>query len=193
MDSVLIVTQSGKAKTVLTELLFLHRFASVTALDSGSKARRLLLERDFDLCIIDAPLIDEFGDKLSRTISENHSCQVILLASFENVDEIAQNVSESGVYTLPKPLSKELLHNAVRLACASSRKMELLVQQNIDLKQKVEDVKRIGKAKLLLMERTFISEQEAHKKIERDAMNERKTRREIAEDIISLYENGEDN
>ena len=45
----------------------------------------------------------------------------------------------------------------------------------------------MSRAKCALIENMKLTEAEAHKYIEKQAMNSRKTRRELAEDILRLY------
>ena len=57
-------------------------------------------------------------------------------------------------------------------------------------KRREEDQKAIDTAKAILMERNRMTEPEAHKYIEREAMDSRRTRREVAQAILRMYEGG---
>ena len=61
-------------------------------------------------------------------------------------------------------------------------------KESAKLEQKLEDMKIISRAKLLLIVNSDVSEEEAHKIIEKQAMDMRKSRVEIAKDIIKKYE-----
>ncbi len=56
--------------------------------------------------------------------------------------------------------------------------------ENEKLRKKLEDERYCGRAKALLIERRQMTEQEAHKYIEREAMNNSASKREIAIRII---------
>ena len=56
------------------------------------------------------------------------------------------------------------------------------------LEKKLEDLKIISRAKLLLIINKDITEQEAHKYIEKQAMDTRLARVEVAKEIIRKYE-----
>ena len=58
MDSILIVSSSKKGMSFFTEVLSQNSYGEIVTVTNGGEARRLLVERDFDLCIINAPLID---------------------------------------------------------------------------------------------------------------------------------------
>ena len=68
IDSVLIVSSSKKGITFFTEMLSQNSYEEIVTVTNGGEARRLLVERDFDLCIINAPLVDEFGDEFASNI-----------------------------------------------------------------------------------------------------------------------------
>ncbi len=56
------------------------------------------------------------------------------------------------------------------------------------LQEKFDDMKLVNRAKLLLMERLKMTESEAHRYIEKQAMNTGSRRRQVAENIIRTYE-----
>lgn len=188
MEFALIVSQNEKAVSYLKEILSRNNFIRIESVSSGGKARRLFLEKEFDLCIIDTPLMDEFGEKLARNVADKYSCQVILLVKNEIGDEVIANVEDYGVFTLIKPFPKEILLNVLKTASVVSRKIKRLEDKNESLQKKIEDIKIVDKAKCLLIEIELLNEQQAHKMIERLAMDERKTKRQIAEEIIGRYE-----
>ena len=75
------------------------------------------------------------------------------------------------------------------MAQASYRKTQIIQIENKKLLQKIEDIRIIDRAKCLLISYLNMSEPEAHKYIERQAMDMRITKRQVAEGIIKTYEN----
>ena len=57
------------------------------------------------------------------------------------------------------------------------------------LETRMEEIKIVNRAKLILVERLKMSEPEAHRFIEKSAMDRCVKKREIAENIIKTYEN----
>ena len=55
--------------------------------------------------------------------------------------------------------------------------------------QKLDDEKIVSRSKLLLIQNLGLSEEEAHKFIEKKAMNSGRTRVDIAFEIVRTYEN----
>ncbi len=163
--------------------------ADITTVSNAGEARRLLLEKDFDLCIINAPLPDEFGGNIAVNIAANGISEVILIVKSEYFDEISEKVEDFGVITIAKPISKTLLWNAIKLAQATHKRIKAVQNENKKLVQKIEDIRIVDRAKCILIPHLSMSEPEAHRYIEKQAMDMRVTRREIAEKILRTYEN----
>ena len=81
------------------------------------------------------------------------------------------------------------LVTAIRSVCAANMRLVELKEVNRSLEQKLEDLKFIDRAKIALIKQFGYSEDEAHKYIEKQAMNLRVTKREIAMNILRTYEN----
>ena len=171
------------------------RDPSVVAVDSntkevlavGQEARRMLVDTDVDLCLINAPLRKESGEQLSIDIAEKNICQVILFVKAEQCDAIADCVEDYGVITVSKPISRQLFWSAIKLARVAQRRITMAQKENAKLQQKLDGLKTVSRAKCLLISYCGMSEEDAHKYIERQAMDKRLSRLEIAKDIVHTY------
>ncbi|MCL2033477.1 MAG: ANTAR domain-containing protein [Oscillospiraceae bacterium] len=188
MDSVLIVSCSEKGTETLTELLNAAGFHQIAAIRSCGEARRLLLERDFDLMIINAPLRDESGESFSRQVALNGALQVILVVKSEYFDAVSAICEDDGVLTISKPVNKAVFWSALKLAGAAQSRLRRAQAENAKLKQKIEDIRIVDRAKCLLISYMNMGEKEAHRFIEKQAMDMRFTKREVAEGILKTYE-----
>ena len=56
--------------------------------------------------------------------------------------------------------------------------------------KKIDDIRLVDRAKCALIQYRLLTEPEAHKYIEREAMDSRRTRREVAQAILRMYEGG---
>ena len=189
MDSALIVSYSEKSIAFFTEMLNSASIGHIVTLKSCAEAKRLLMERDFDLVIINAPLRDESGESLARHIASKGVSQVILVVKSEYFEEISAHTEEDGVLTIAKPINKALFWSALKLAKAASSRLKAVRAENSKLKQKIEDIRIIDRAKCILISYLGMSEQEAHRYIEKKAMDMRITKRAVAEGILKIYEN----
>ena len=57
------------------------------------------------------------------------------------------------------------------------------------LKKQIDDIRLINRAKYILMEYLSMTEAQAHRYLEKQAMDMRITKAEVAKSILSTYEN----
>ena len=189
MDSALIVSCSEKSIAFFTEMLISASISHIVTLQSCAEARRLILNRDFDLVIINAPLRDEPGESLSRHIASRGVSQVILVVKREFFEEVSLRTGDAGVLTIAKPFNKPLFWSALMFAKSVGTRLKFMQSENIKLKQKIEDIHIVDRAKCILISYLRMSEHEAHRYIEKQAMDMRTTKRMVAEGILKTYEN----
>jgi len=183
MQSVLMVSKVNPGQDFLSSILPLYD--KLYTSNSAAAARAMLLERDIDLVIINAPLADETGEQLAKDIAT--ATQVILIVNAQYYDEISTTVEELGIITIAKPINKKMLTTSVKIAYATNKRLKRLEDENISLSQKIDDIRIVSRAKCILIELRGITETEAHKYIEKQAMNLRKTRKDIAQTIIANH------
>jgi len=187
MESALIVSCTDKSASFFYEVLSTADIKQISVLNSAGSARRNLLDQDFDLVIVDAPLADESGEDFSRNIVSKSLSQVILAVNSEHFDAVAAVCEEDGVLTISKPVNREVFWSALSLARSASTRIKRIQAENAKLKQKIEDIRLIDRAKLVLISYLKLSEQEAHRFIEKQAMDLRSSKRTIAEGILKTY------
>ena len=188
MESALIVSNNEKGTAFFMDVLAAASIQNVAALTSVNEARRLLLERDFDLIIINAPLLDESGEAFARHVAAKGIAQVLLLVKSEFYDAVSAVCEDDGVLTVAKPVNRTVFWSALKLAKSTQRHIRSMQAENIKLKQKIEDIRIIDRAKYILISHMRMSEAEAHRYIEKQAMDMRSTRRAVAEGILRTYE-----
>ncbi len=189
MDSALIVSCMEKDTAFFTELLGAASIRHITSLKSVENAQKLILQEDFDLVIVNAPLRDESRENFSRYIASKGASQVILLVENECYNYVSSACENDGVFVIPKPLEKAAFLSALSLVKSAQSRIKRIQNENAQLKQKIEDIRIIDRAKCILISIMKMNEQEAHRYIEKQAMDIRSTKRIVAEGILKLYEN----
>lgn len=188
VQQVLIVSSSNKAASMLQELLDMSLAACSQCLSSGSSARRQLLDADYDLILINAPLTDEPGDSLAADAAQRSAAGVLLLVRQDLVDETSARVEDDGVFVLGKPLNRPLFFQALKLAQSAHKRMLGLRSENQRLQHRIEDIRRVDRAKCILIQCLGMTENQAHRYIEKQAMDLRMSRGQVAEAILKTFE-----
>ena len=185
MDRILIVSSSESGTKVLTDLLRSAGFENITASSSAADARRRSTIESYDLSIINMPLSDETGKELSFDIADKNVSGVITIVNNGHEQIIGSFGRKKGIYIVMKPLNRRMFLDAVIFVLTAQKQKLRLIKKNEELARALTDLKIITKAKFLLMERNGMSEENAHHFIERSAMDQRLSKRYVAEAVIS--------
>lgn len=186
-----LVVGGKKSCDALVAMVRESGYREITPAFSGGEARRVFAEKEFELVLINTPLSDEFGADLALRAARTAVTGVMLFVRGEQAAEVSAQVEEYGVFVVEKPLSRQIFHQAVRLVEAARRQMLVLERENVRLQAKMEETRLICRAKCILIESLGMTEELAHRHIEKQAMDLRMTRREIAQSILERYESNE--
>ena len=186
--SVLIVSASAGFNTSFSALLPHKDYAPVDIVQSINHARRKTAERSYDLVIINAPLPDDFGRKFAIDVCAGKHSVAALLVKSDIYDETYSKVLEHGVLTIPKPTSTSMINQALDWMCAISQRLRKLEKKTLTLEEKMSEIRIVNRAKWALIESCKMTEADAHRYIEKQAMDRCVTRREIAEGILQTYQ-----
>lgn len=186
--SALVVSASDKVFSSVLDLMPPAEYNPVLRAKNSGEARRMLLEMSADIIIINTPLPDDFGVQLALDLSDSPS-GILMLVKSDLYEQVAYKVEDSGIFTLPKPNSSQMIYNAVKLLSVYAARLKKLERKNRTMQEKMTDIRTINRAKWLLIENLNMSENDAHRYIEKQAMDTRSTRREVAEGIIRTYDN----
>ena len=186
---VLVAGGNEKLCELLSEILPRNEYEFLVPAKTAGEVRRLTMDRSVDLVILNAPLKDEFGIQLAQDLAENNM-GVLLLTGSDVFEQVSYRVEQSGVITLAKPTTKQSMYIALRALTALRSKLLQMEQKTKALQQKVADIHTVNHAKWLLIQHDNMTENEAHRFIEKQAMDMRLSRREVAESIIRTYDMG---
>ncbi len=188
VTSVLVVSSSEKFNQSLTALLPRARFDPVRFAAGAGAARRELLERPCDLVLINTPLPDQSGVQLAIDLCSESGMGVLLFVKSEHYAEVAERVEGYGVLALQKPTSSQLVIQSLHLLCGTRERLRRMERKTASIEEKMEEIRLVNRAKWLLISELRMTEEDAHRYIEKQAMDRCVTRRAIAEGIIRTYQ-----
>ena len=170
-------------KAILPE----DEYRPVTVIDNASGGKRTLLERTFDIVMINTPLPDEYGTRLAQDVAEISGSSVLLFVRSEEYPDVYDKLSPYGILVLSKPTSQQMVLQSLRLLCGTRQRLMMMEKKTASIEEKIEEIRLVNRAKWLLIENLKMTEQEAHRYIEKKAMDRCVTKRSIAESIIATY------
>lgn len=186
--SVLIVTASDSFTDSVMPLLPMTDYWPVSTARSVGEARRRLTDTEFDIVLINTPLPDDFGMGLAIDICSGSGAGVLLLVKSDQYNDVYAKVVGYGVITLSKPTSRQMVAQNLRILCATRERMRQMQARQATVEEKIKEIRLVNRAKWLLIECLSMTEPEAHRYIEKQAMDLRISKREAAENIIRTYQ-----
>lgn len=186
--NVLIAGKTGEICDSIAQLLLELDCDNISTFTSGAIIRGVDISK-FDSVIISTPLSDEFGLDLVADIAKDAKNGIVVLAKREIADEVQKKIRFTGAFVLPRPFNKALLIQTIKLAEIAHIGMAKLEEENRQLTQQLSDMKIVNRAKSMLMQYLNLTEEQAHRHIQKQAMDLRKTQRAVAEDILKTYQN----
>lgn len=184
---VLVAGSGDKIFDYISETLPRSSFDPILRAGDAGEVRRMLMDTPVDIVIINTPLSDDFGVELALDLAEG-TMGVLLLVKNELFDQVCYKVEDSGVLTIGKPMTRQGFYSAVKLLSAMTARLSKMEKANRTLQEKMADIRVVNRAKWLLIEHHHMKEQDAHYFIEKQAMDTRLSRREVAENIIRTYD-----
>ena len=186
--SVLVVSPAGRGADFLASVFDAPTFDPVVNASSAGEARRLLSSEQYDLIVVNSPLPDETGIDFCIDAAQGPS-GVMLFVKNDIYEIVSSQCTREGIFVITKPNTQRNVAQSVTLLCAICERLRKYEKKTRTLREKMDSIRIVNRAKWLLIERLGMTEQDAHGYIEKEAMNRRRTSREIAEEIIHMYEN----
>ena len=181
--SVLVVTKDTKLSSTVSVMLMPPLFETEVITDFN-EARRRVSERVYNIILVD--YAEGSGADFAIDASESLST-ILLLTPQQLFEEVSYRVEGYGIITMPNPFDQFYFYNMIKAAIAVQYKVQVLSSQTTKLKVKMEEIKQVNRAKMLLMQNMNMSEQEAHRYIEKEAMDRGMKKTAISEEIIKTY------
>ena len=185
--SVLIASASTKFYDAVSSILSEFGCSPVRCVSDLSSAKRLHSEQEFDFVIINSPLPDDQGIRFAIDLCSGTTSSVLVLVPGDIHEEIRDKVFGHGVFTLPKPVSKTTFALALGWMASARERLRKTEKKTLSIEEKMEEIRLVNRAKWLLISELQMEEPEAHRYIEKQAMDRSMTKRAIAIQIINTY------
>ena len=183
--SILVVSAGEQFNRGLTELLPPGEYDPLHFVGSVSEAERALADRRYDFVMVNSPLPDGTGVSFAIDVSATPNAVCLLLLRPEQYNEIYNEVTAQGVYTLIKPVPKRLIDTGMRWMAASRERLRQFEKRTLTLEEKMAEIRLVNRAKWHLIDTLGLTEDAAHHYIERLAMDLCISKREAAEQVLS--------
>jgi AmiR/NasT family two-component response regulator len=168
----------------LVEMLGEEGYDVVGQAGDGRTAVRLATELKPDVVILDVKMPELDGITAAEQIVAARTAPVVVLTAFSQRD-LVERAREAGVMAyLVKPFQKSDLVPAIEMAVARFAETVALEGEVADLSDRLEARKVVDRAKSLLQTAHGLDEPGAFRWIQRTSMDERRSMRAVAQDVL---------
>jgi AmiR/NasT family two-component response regulator len=156
--------------------------------DNGETACHLARSLRPDLIILDVMMPKRNGLEAAEIISKERLGPVLMLTAYSDIPIIEQ-ANRAGVLAyLVKPFRQQELQPTIEIALTRYREMLALEGALDNAQGQMETNRLVGRAKRVLIDRHGISDQEAYRRLQAQALSNNRTLRELAEAILLTEE-----
>lgn len=184
---VLIAEDEALIRLDLREMLEEEGHEVVAEARDGAEAVRLARELRPDVVFMDIEMPGTDGLTAARRITEERIAPVVMVTAFSQSGYVEAAVEAGAMGYVVKPFSKSDIAPAMAIAISRYAEAQALADEVADLTERLETRKVLDRAKGILMARGM-SEPEAFRRLQKLAMDKRKSLREIAEAVILAEE-----
>jgi len=185
--SVLVVSSSEKFNAALPDVFPVPTFSPVQMVSSVSVAKRAIAERDFDFVVVNSPVGDDVGIRFSIDAVVSSNSVILFLAKTEQYDLAYEKLAEHGVFLLQKPFSRQIFSIALDWLISAREGLRKNQKKTLSIEEKMNEIRLVNRAKWLLISELKMTEPNAHRYIEKQAMDRCIPRTKVAEEIIKTY------
>jgi len=169
----------------LAETLRSEGYDVVADTGRGDEAVALVKTHAPDLVLLDVKMPGLDGISAAGTIAEETRTAVVVLTAFSQRDLIERAVEAGAMTYLVKPYQRAELVAAIETALARFREYAQLEEQVSDLSERLEVRKLIDRAKGRLIDDHNMSENDAFRFLQQQAMSSRRSMADLADDVLS--------
>ncbi|MBR6922719.1 MAG: ANTAR domain-containing protein [Clostridia bacterium] len=185
--SVLVVSSSDKFNQAVADVFVSSAYSPVNCVSAVSTAKRALTERDFDFVIINSPLPDDTGALFAADTVASYNTVVLFLTKAEQYPDMFDKLAEHGVFLMQKPVSVSSFRLASEWLISARERIRKTEKKTLSIEEKMNEIRTVNRAKWLLISELKMTEPDAHRYIEKQAMDRCTSKQQVAEEIIKTY------
>jgi len=188
---VLVAEDEALIRLDLVELLTEEGYEVVGQVGDGEEAVKLARELEPDLVVMDVKMPVMSGIEAAEIITDERIAPVVMLTAFSQRDLVEQAREAGAMAYVVKPFDASDVVPAIEMAMARFAELRAVEEEAADLAERLESRKLIDQAKGLLQDSFGMTEAEAFRWIQKQAMDMRKSMRDVAEGVLEHAKDGD--
>ena len=181
---VVIAEDEAIIRLDLKEILEEEGYDVVGETGRGDEAVELVRQHGPDLAILDIKMPGLDGLSAAREIAQERRAAVLILTAFSQRNLIEEARDAGALAYLVKPFQRSELIPAIEVALGRFAEMRAIKAEYDTVVEQLETRRVVDRAKGILMDECGLKETDAWSFIQKTAMSQRKTMRDVAQRVI---------
>lgn len=180
-----IAEDEGLIRLDLVNMLEECGIQVVAAVADGRAAINAVENFRPSVALLDIAMPELDGITAASEISNQRICPVVMLTAYSQVELVERAAKAGAMGYLVKPINPANLLPAIEVAIARFEEMNQLNDEVLQVSERLEVRKIVDRAKGLLQAKLGIDEPAAFRWLQKAAMDNRTSMREVAQGVIS--------
>ena len=189
---VVVAEDEALIRLDLVELLNDEGYEVVGQASDGESAVAMARELEPDLVVMDVKMPVMSGIEAAEIISDERIAPVVMLTAFSQRDLVEQAREAGAMAYVVKPFDASDVVPAIEMAMARFAELRAVEDEAADLADRLESRKLVDQAKGLLQDSFGMTEAEAFRWIQKQAMDMRKSMKDVAEGVLEHAKDASD-
>ena len=189
---VVVAEDEALIRLDLVELLNDEGYEVVGQASDGETAVAMARELEPDLVVMDVKMPVMSGIEAAEIISDERIAPVVMLTAFSQRDLVEQAREAGAMAYVVKPFDASDVVPAIEMAMARFAELRAVEDEAADLADRLESRKLVDQAKGLLQDSFGMTEAEAFRWIQKQAMDMRKSMKDVAEGVLEHAKDASD-
>ena len=187
--SVLVVCANDKFRASFSQIFSKAGPCRLAFAADICEAQEKLAAGHFEIVVIDSREASSQTEEFAMKCAKNEETGVIFIVSEADYEEVAHRLERNFVFVLVRPVYSRVILQTVKIMRMALFRLRRSQRRAESLDAKMDEIRAVNHAKWVLIKSLGLTEEEALKTIEKQAMDTRVSKRDVAENIIKTYQN----
>jgi len=151
----------------------------------GDEAEEQIRKLMPDVALLDIKMPGKTGIEVAQGLTKDLICAVVVLSAFSQQGLVDEAIDAGVLAYLIKPFQRNDVAVQIEVARARHRQMKDLAGEVDELSQRLSDRVLLDRAKGVLIDKHGLGEAEAMRFVQKLAMDQRRSVREVASEVLS--------
>lgn len=188
MSRAIIISDNEKEIHRFSEILKKCCFENIDAAPQKDFSLTVRSDSEPDLLIITMSENMQSNVLLLNEIADRTAACIMIITSDDCFDRVCESTGLHGICTLKETSPDDLILHSSKLLLSQRTRLLKAMNKYEALQTEINESKIINRAKCVLIQYLKLTEAQAHKYIEKQAMDTRRSKLDVARSILITYE-----